>query len=158
MPDPRSCGPWPDAPAISRRQALVGAFGAVAAGGAIATAGPASAARLARAASPPARPHPVYRRSRFAAQVGRVVPVADPPGARMRLEGIGDVSDGRGGIADGHEYAFSLRFRQVNGPALPQGIHTLEVPGAGPVRLFLAPVGRPDRRRYEAVIHRLITG
>ena len=51
MPESRSAGPSPDGSAISRRQALVGALGAVAAGGAIAVAaaGPASAA-------PPTRP------------------------------------------------------------------------------------------------------
>lgn len=159
MPESRSADPSPDGSAISRRQALVGAFGAVAAGGVIvATAGPSSAAPLTRIAQPKATPHPVYRRSRFAPRLGTVVPVADPAGARLRLEGIGDISDGRGGIADGHEHAFSLRFRQVNGPVLAQGTYTLAFPGFGPVALFLVPVGQPDRRRYEAVVNRLIAG
>jgi hypothetical protein len=157
MSESRSPDPSPDGSAISRRQVLVGALGAVAAGGVIvATAGPSSAAPLTR--PPKASPHPVYRRSRFAPRVGTVVPVADPAGARLRLEGVGDISDGRRGIADGHEHAFSLRFRQVNGPVLAQGTYTLAFPGFGPVALFLVPVGQPDRRRYEAVVNRLITG
>lgn len=155
MPDPHTTEPSPDGPAISRRDVLVGALGAAAAGGFIATAGSASAEPLTRVARPKASPHPVYRRSRFAPGLRAVVPVAEVAGARLRLESIGDIPDGRGGVAAGHEYAFSLGFRQVNGPNLAQGTYTLAFAGRGPVSLFLVPVGRPERRRYEAIVNRL---
>lgn len=159
MSETRSADTPPQGVAISRRQALVGALGAAAAGGAIAVAGAgaASAAPPRPAAEPKGDPHPVYRRSRFVPHVGRVLPVPDQAGARLRLEGVEDISDGRGGRAAGHEHAFSLHFRQVNGPALGQGTYTLQYPRLGPVPLFLVPVGRPERRRYEAVVNRLIT-
>lgn len=153
-PDPSS-----DRPAISRRQALVGAFGAVATGGVlVATAGTASSAPLSRIRAVPSRADAVYRRSRLGAPIGRVIPVIAPKAARLRLEAVGDIADGRGGTAEAHEYAFRLRFRQVNGAPLSQGTYTLSYPRIGPVQLFLVPIGPPERRWYEAVINRLIVG
>jgi len=142
-----------DARAISRRAALVGALGAVAGGTVLATAAPAAAARPRQV--PSAGADPVHRRARFTRHVGAIFPVVDRPGAALRLEGIGDVSDGRGGVAVGHQDAFSLRFRQVRGDALPAGTHVLQHPGLGPVPLFLSPVGRRGRRRHQAVVNRL---
>jgi len=46
----------------------------------------------------------------------------------------------------------------VNGAPLSQGTYTLSYPRIGPVRLFLVPIGPPERRWYEAVINRLIVG
>jgi len=158
MPDSPS-DPSSDRTAISRRKALVGALGAVAAGGAlVATAGPGSAAPRSGARPVPSDAHPVYRRTRLGAPIGKVIPLVAPDGTRLLLEAVGDISDGRGGVADGHEYAFRLRFRQVSGAGLSQGTYTLRYPGIGPVRLFLAPIGPPARRWYEAVINRLIAG
>lgn len=147
---PASPGGPPGGLVISRRQALVGALGAVAGGTALVAADRASAARV-----PSAGRHPVFRRSRFAALVGRTIDVVDHPGARLKLERIHDISDGRGGLAVGHEDAFALSLRQVRGPTLPSGVMTLALPGAGPVPMLVSASSPVHRRRYHAVVNRL---
>lgn len=148
---PESPGAPPGGLVISRRQALVGALGAVAGGTVLGAAGQAAAA-------PPrsAGRHPVFRRSRFAALVGRTIDVVDHPGARLRLERVHDIADGRGGLAAGHEHAFALSLRQVRGATLPSGVMTLALPGAGPVRMLVTASSPVSRRRYHAVVNRLI--
>jgi len=147
---PQPPGTPPGGLVVSRRQALVGALGAVAGGTALAVAGRASAAPVRSAGR-----HPVFRRGRFAPLVGRTIDVVDHPGARLKLERIHDISDGRGGVAVDHEDAFALSLRQVRGPTLPSGVMTLALPGAGPVQMLVTATSPVPRRRYHAVVNRL---
>jgi hypothetical protein len=98
----------------------------------------------------------VFRRSRFTALVGRTIDVVDHPGARLRLERVHDIPDGRGGLAAGHEDAFGLALRQVRGATLPSGVLTLALPGAGPVRMLVSASSPVARRRYHAIVNRLL--
>lgn len=158
MAETPSGSPAPaEGPSISRRQALMGALGVVSAGTALVAAGPALSAPgsvvVAGAGSPAAHPHRVFRRSRYTPHIGRVFALADPASARLRLVAIADISDGRGGVATDHQYAFALRFRQLSGPDLRQGTYTLLHPELGRTGLFMQPVGG---RRMVAIINRLI--
>lgn len=95
---------------------------------------------------------PVFSLAAWQERVGSTVRVASRPGAVIKVAEVLDRSAvTRNNTDPGYGDVFTIRFTGHSGPALDEGIHTLDEPALGSPAIFLSPA-RPGLD-YLAVVN-----
>lgn len=90
-------------------------------------------------------------RADFEVRVGERLAVASAPGLTLQLLAVEEPSP-LGRVTEGTREGFSLLLAGPAAPVLAQGMHPVELPGAGRLPLFLVPLQTVEgEARYQAV-------
>nr|WTB33311.1 hypothetical protein OG781_30960 [Streptomyces sp. NBC_00830] len=93
-----------------------------------------------------------YSHAAWKARVGSTVRVVGRPGSALRVVAVQDGAHvTRSNDMPGRGDVFTIRFARHSGPALHEGIHTLDDSALGSPSLFLIPAGPGSD--YQAVVN-----